>query len=96
MCASGLNVEEQKTFNKENADHLCTLDHIVSQKELAATSYDDADFAAKRRDPVNLVVACNHCNSRKQHMTVYQFCRRYGFDYATILRRIAERIEKAI
>lgn len=69
-----------------------SLDHIVSQKELAAASTDDADFRRKQRDAKNLVVACTACNASKKDTSLYVWCVQTGKDYATILARIAERI----
>jgi 5-methylcytosine-specific restriction endonuclease McrA len=80
----------------ENPGDCATLDHIVSQKELASVSSDDKDFYARRREANNLVVACQHCNSRKQHKTVYEFCTRYNLDYSRVVAEIARRIAIAI
>lgn len=71
---------------------LCTLDHIVSQKELASAATDDADFRMKRRDPKNLVVMCMSCNSSKQDTPVYVHCAQKNLDYAKIIAEISRRI----
>jgi 5-methylcytosine-specific restriction endonuclease McrA len=72
-----------------------SLDHIVSQKELAAASTDDKDFKRKQRDPKNLVVACTGCNASKKDTPLYVWCSQTGKDYVVILARIAERISIA-
>jgi len=69
-----------------------TLDHIVSQKELAAASTDDGDFNSKRRNPANIVVVCNGCNSSKKHTALYVWCVQTNKDYAVIIGEIARRI----
>lgn len=73
-----------------------TLDHIVSQKELAAASTDDAHFAKLRRDAKNIVVVCNGCNSSKKHTPLYVWCAQTGKDYGIILAEIARRIAIAV
>lgn len=80
----------------ENPGDLATLDHIVSQKELAAAATDDQDFGQKRRDPRNLVVACMSCNSSKQHTPIYVYCQQKQLDYSKILEEISRRINIAI
>jgi 5-methylcytosine-specific restriction endonuclease McrA len=73
-----------------------SLDHIVSQKELAAASTDDADFRRKQIDPKNLVLACTGCNSSKQETPLYVWCAQTGRDYGMIIAEIASRINKEI
>lgn len=73
-----------------------TLDHIVSQKELAAASTDDADFSRKQKDARNLVVVCNGCNSSKKHTPLYVWCVQTNKDYAIIIAEIARRIAISI
>lgn len=79
-------------YNGNMDNDTVTLDHIVSQKELAASSVDDADFAAKQKNPKNIVVVCNGCNSSKKHSPLYVWCAKNDKDYAAIITRIAERI----
>lgn len=81
----------QKYNGKMDLDTV-TLDHIVSQKELAESSVNDADFAAKRKDPKNLVVVCNGCNSSKKHTTLYVWCSQKNINYSTVIAEIARRI----
>lgn len=73
-----------------------TLDHIVSQKELAAASTDDADFKRKQRDPKNLVVACMNCNSSKRDLSLYVWASQTGKDYPAILIEIGKRIQQSV
>ena len=73
-----------------------TLDHVVSQKALAASATDDKDFASKRKDPKNLVCVCSQCNSSKQHTELYVWCTQKGLDYSVIIAEIARRISKPI
>lgn len=73
-----------------------TLDHIVSQKELAESATDDKDFKTKRRDPKNLVCVCSQCNSSKQDTALYVWCAQKGLNYASILAEISRRIAKPI
>lgn len=83
---------EQITFMKANHLRIATLDHIVPQWEIAQTCESDAQFRREIKNPKNLVVVCNGCNSRKKHYPLYVFAQRMGFDYGAILARIAERI----
>ncbi len=73
-----------------------TLDHIVSQYELAKSAESDAEFRRMRRDPKNLVVVCNGCNSSKRHMELYPWAMSKGLDYGKILVEIGIRINKPI
>lgn len=94
QCVStfGVSQDENIKLMRENAQWIATLDHIVSQWELAQSSESDAHFRREIRNPRNLVCVCNGCNSRKKHHTLYVFAHRMGFDYAAILSRISERI----
>lgn len=71
-----------------------SLDHIVPQKDLAASATDDHHFGMLRRDPKNLVLVCVGCNSSKQHKSLYVWCKQTQRDYATIIAEIARRIAK--
>lgn len=73
-----------------------SLDHIVSQKELAAASTDDKDFSAKRRDAKNLVVACTGCNAAKKDIPLYVWCQQTNKDYARIIIEIGNRIQRSL
>lgn len=95
-CYCGKHCDIGDTRTHTNPTTLATLDHIVPQKELAAASTDDKDFAAKRRDSKNLVVVCMGCNSSKQHTTLFVWCKQTGKDYAAILIEIGTRIQKEI
>jgi len=88
----GMTRSEQAAHMKANYADIVTLDHIVSQKELAAASTDDADFNAKRRDPKNLVTVCNACNSSKKATPLYVWCAQKNLDYGVIIAEIARRI----
>ena len=83
-------------YNGSMDNDTITLDHIVSQKELAAASTDDADFARRRKDAKNIVVVCNGCNASKKHTALYVWCVQTGKDYAAIIARIAIRINTQI
>lgn len=73
-----------------------TLDHIVSQKELAASSTDDSDFARKQKDATNLVVVCNGCNSSKGATALYVWSAQTNKNYGIILGEISRRIAISI
>lgn len=73
-----------------------TLDHIVSQWEIAQTCESDAHFRHARRDPRNLVTVCNGCNSSKKHTELYIWINRKGFDYGKIIAEIGRRIQKPL
>lgn len=88
----GKQCKQGDTRFDSNPGAMATLDHIVSQKELAAASTDDKDFSSKRRDAKNLVVACMSCNSTKRHTPLYVFCQQQNLNYATILAEISRRI----
>ncbi len=90
-CEKQCVVGDTKDGNIQKGD-LATLDHIVSQKELAELASDDKDFSAKRRNPKNLVVSCMSCNSKKQARSLYAFCGQQGIDYAAVLMEIGRRI----
>lgn len=77
--------------NGNNSGATISLDHIVSQKSLAAAATDDAHFARMRRDPRNLVVVCTSCNSSKRHIDLYVWCAQTGRDYSAIIAEIARR-----
>lgn len=89
-CGKTCEVGDSRTA--KNPLNTATLDHIVPQKELAESAMNDAHFAQLRRDPKNLVVACNKCNSTKKHTPLYTFCKMQGIDYASILAEISRRI----
>lgn len=91
LIAAGMPIAQQKAFQKENAHKIATLDHIVSQWEIAQTAESDVDFRRKIQDPKNLVTVCNKCNSSKKHTPLYIWADRMGFDYSSILERIAQR-----
>lgn len=86
----------ERVCDTGNTKHGASLDHIVSQKELAAAAQDDKHFGELRRDPKNLVLACRHCNQRKCTSTVYEFCKRVGLDYIAVESRILARVSKPI
>jgi hypothetical protein len=71
-----------------------TLDHIVSQWEIAQTCESDAEFRRERKNPRNLVLVCNGCNSSKKHTPLYIWTATKGLDYGAILARIADRIAR--
>jgi len=87
---------------KHNTYDVITLDHIVSQWEIAQSCESDAEFSRERKNPKNLVAVCNGCNSHKKHTPLFVWVtERYNvgaipFDYATILERIASRIKKEL
>jgi 5-methylcytosine-specific restriction endonuclease McrA len=84
------------TCESGNTGKGASLDHIVSQKELASVAADDKHFGMLRRDPKNLVVACRLCNQRKGTFTVFEFCNRIGISYADTIADIAMRVSRAI
>lgn len=92
----GMSKEEKYAFMRTNHNMIITLDHIVPQKQLAAAATNDAHFRVLRRDPKNLVAVCNQCNSSKQDTELYVWCAQQGFDYSSILTRIAERVSKSL
>lgn len=92
VLASGMSQDEQIKFMRENHQMIATLDHIISQYEIAQACESDAQFRREIKNPRNLVTVCNGCNSRKKHYSLYIFAQRMGFDYAGILERIAQRI----
>lgn len=87
-------------YSKENCKNspldIYTLDHIVSQWAIAQTCESDAEFRRERRNPKNLVVVCNGCNSSKKHTELYIWALRKGYDYGVILARIAYRIRQPL
>ena len=87
---------EGDTRTASNPKDIATLDHIVSQKELAAAADSDEDFSRMRKDAKNLVVACMGCNSSKKHTPLLVFCKRVGLDYTAILAEIARRTSIAL
>jgi len=92
----GMSLTEQHAYMKENYQDFATLDHIVSQWEIAQTVKSDVDFRHRLIDPQNLVTVCNACNSSKRHTELYIWASNKGLDYAAILVRISERIKKAL
>jgi 5-methylcytosine-specific restriction endonuclease McrA len=93
VCVSTFGVSNQENIKlmRENAQRIATLDHIISQWEIAQTCESDAEFRREIKNPHNLVTVCNGCNSRKGKMTLYMFCKKYHLNYSAILNRIAER-----
>ncbi len=85
-----------KYADRVNNTDYATLDHVVSQWEIAQTCESDAEFRHEIKNPHNLVLVCNGCNSSKQHTPLYIWCDRKGFDYASILAEIARRINIAL
>lgn len=84
------------TCESGNTGKGASLDHVVSQKELASVAQNDKHFGELRRDPKNLVVACRTCNQCKCTSTVYEFCKRIGLDYIAVETRIMERVSKQV
>ncbi len=95
-CYCGKQCIVGDTRTHSNPSELATLDHIVSQKELASSSTDDKDFSKKRRNPANLVVSCMRCNSSKKDVSLYVWCNQNNRNYPAILIEIATRIQKEI
>lgn len=89
-------IEYTKEDWKNRPLDVYTLDHIVSQWEIAQTCESDAEFKRKIRDPKNLVCVCNGCNSSKKSTPLYIWAAVKGFDYGMILERIATRVNIAI
>lgn len=83
--------KECKYYDKHMDNDTVTLDHIVSQKELAASATDDAHFNQLRRDAKNLVVVCNGCNAHKKATPLFVWCKQTGKDYNAIIAEIAKR-----
>jgi endonuclease I len=81
-----------KYVNRTNDTDYATLDHVVSQWEIAQTCESDAEFRRKIKDIHNLVLVCNGCNSSKQNIPLYTWVAKKGFDYAIIIAEIARRI----
>lgn len=81
---------------KQTPLDVITLDHIVPQWEIAQTCESDAHFRREIKNPQNLVTVCNGCNSSKKHTPLYIWCATKGYDYAVILERIADRIQRSI
>jgi 5-methylcytosine-specific restriction endonuclease McrA len=81
-----------KYTDRTNDTDYATLDHIVSQWEIAITCESDAEFRRKIKDIHNLVLVCNGCNSSKQNTSLFVWCARKLYDYATITAEIARRI----
>lgn len=91
-CYCGKTCVQGDTRKMTNAQDAATLDHIVPQVQLAASSTNDAHFAQLRRDPKNLVVVCMGCNSSKKHTELYVWCKQTNKNYPRILAEIARRI----
>lgn len=93
-CYCGKQCVSNDTYLAGGIDRadVVSLDHIVSQKELAAASTDDADFKAKRRDPKNLVLACTGCNGSKKDTPLYVWCSQTNKNYSAIIIEIGIRI----
>jgi len=89
---------KQGSFVKGMTDHAdyATLDHIVSQWAIAQTCESQAEFRREIKNPRNLVVVCNGCNSSKKKTELFVWCATKGLDYAVILERIADRIQRQI
>lgn len=89
---------KQGAFTKGMTDYAdyATLDHIVSQWEIAQTCESQVEFRRAIKDPRNLVVVCNGCNSSKKKTELYIWCHTKNLDYAKILERIADRIQRPI
>lgn len=81
-----------KYADRVNETDYATLDHVVSQWEIAQTCESDAEFRRKIKDIHNLVLVCNGCNSSKQNTELYIWCAKKMLDYAAILGEIARRI----
>lgn len=81
-----------KEIWKQNPHDVATLDHIISQWHIAQVSESDVDFTRKQKDPRNIVVVCNGCNSSKKKTDLYIWCNTKGLDYGLIVKRIASRI----
>lgn len=100
MCKAasvkGMTRSEQAAHMKANYADIITLDHIVSQKDLAAAATDDAHFKALRRDPKNIVAVCNACNSSKKDTSLFVWVHQKGYDYGVILAEIARRINTSL
>lgn len=75
---------------------VATLDHIVSQWEIAQASESDAEFRREIANPARIVVVCNGCNSSKKHTPLYIWCSKKGFDYNVIISRIADRVNRSV
>jgi hypothetical protein len=88
--------EQQNAWRAKHKHDFATLDHIVSQWEIAQTCDSDESFRSAIADPSNLVVVCNACNASKKATPLYVWAKRKGFDYAVILHRIAERTGKKL
>lgn len=82
--------------NNANKSIIATLDHIVPQKELAASATNDKHFNQLRRESKNLVCVCMSCNSSKQHTELFVWCKQTDRDYAAIIAEIARRIVKPV
>lgn len=78
---------------KDRPLDVATIDHIVSQWEIAQACESDAEFRKERRNPRNLVTVCNGCNSSKKHTSLFVWAHRKGFDYSAIIGRIAIRTQ---
>lgn len=89
-------ISNQSQLTREEKYAVATLDHIVPQKDLAMASHDDRHFFELRRDPKNLVVVCQGCNSSKQHMSLFVWCEKTHKNYGLILKEIARRINTSI
>lgn len=91
-CYCGILCIIGDTRTATNPGLIATLDHIVPQKELAASATNDKHFNELRRESKNLVCVCMSCNSSKQHTELFVWCAQTGRDYASIIAEIARRI----
>ena len=92
----GMTLPEQHAYMRLHKNDFATLDHIVSQWEIAQTCESDAEFRRKIADPINLVTVCNACNSSKKNTPLYVWVEKKGYNYRSILRRIAKQTQKGI
>lgn len=74
-----------------NPRDVVTLDHVISQWHIAQQTKTEAEFKQAIKNPKNLVVVCNGCNSSKKKTDLYTWCRKRGYNYTRIMLRIAER-----
>lgn len=81
-----------KYVDRTNETDYATLDHVVSQWEIAQTCESNAEFRRKIKDIHNLVLVCNGCNCSKQETELYIWCAKKMYDYAIIIAEIARRI----
>lgn len=81
-----------KYTDRTNETDYATLDHVVSQWEIAQSCESDTEFRRKIKNIHNLVLVCNACNSSKQATPLYIWVAKKGYDYAVIIAEIARRI----